>query len=142
MAVRRVGFVGMRSERLEETAKLFRDVIGARVTRQTSDLVGFELTDGTVLELYGPGDRFHAFFTTGPVVGFRVDDFDATRQAMIAAGVRFIGDIQHADGESWQHFYCPDGTVAEIMGPGKPPAKPRTKMRSSRENRRRGAAKS
>ncbi|WP_163269731.1 VOC family protein [Chelativorans alearense] len=122
MAVRGIGFVGMRSVRLDETVRLFRDVIGVPVTRQTGDLVGFRLADGTVLELYGPGDTFHAFFKTGPVVGFRVDDFDATRQAMIAAGVGFIGDVQHADGESWQHFHCPDGTIAEIIGPGAPPA--------------------
>jgi hypothetical protein len=37
---------------------------------------------------------------------------------MLAAGVKFIGDVQHADGVSWQHFHCPDGTVLEIIGPG------------------------
>ncbi|MCT7375842.1 VOC family protein [Chelativorans salis] len=114
--------MGIRSGRLDETVRLFRDVIGVPVTRQADDLVGFRLADGTVLELYGPGDAFHAFFKTGPVVGFRVDDFDATRRAMIAAGIGFIGDVQHADGESWQHFHCPDGTIAEIIGPGAPPA--------------------
>jgi hypothetical protein len=70
------------------------------------------------LELYGPANEFHAFFTTGPVVAFRVENFDVMRGAMLAAGVNFIGDVQHADGVSWQHFYCPDGTVLEISGPG------------------------
>jgi hypothetical protein len=28
-----------------------------------------------------------------------------------------LGDVQHADGVSWQHFHCPDGTVLEISGP-------------------------
>ena len=41
--------------------------------------------------------------------------------AMLAAGVDFIGDVQHADGVSWQHFHCPDGTVLEIIGPGTVP---------------------
>lgn len=121
MTVRGIGFVGMRSDRLDETVRLFRDIIGLPVARQSEELVGFTLADGTVLELYGPREPFHCFFTTGPVVGFRVDDFDATRQAMIDAGVAFIGDAQHADGESWQHFRCPDGTVAEIIGPGAAP---------------------
>jgi catechol 2,3-dioxygenase-like lactoylglutathione lyase family enzyme len=118
MTIRKVSFVGMRTARLDETVRLFRDVIGAPVTRRVGDLVGFRLADATALELYGPADEFHAFFTTGPVVGFRVDDFDATRQAMLAAGVMFIGKVQHADGISWQHFHCPDGTVSEIAGPG------------------------
>jgi hypothetical protein len=118
MTVLNVGFVGIRTDRLLETVALFRDVIGAPVTRQTNDLVGFKLADGTVLELYGPANQFHAFFTTGPVVAFRVDNFAVTRRAMIDAGVNFIGDVQNADGVSWQHFYSPDGTVLEISGPG------------------------
>ena len=118
MAVNGVGFVGMRTERLDETVRLFRDVIGAEAVREEPGLTGFRLADGTMFELYGPDDDFHAFFTTGPVVGFEVDDFDATHAAMVAAGVSFIGEIQAAGGRKWQHFHCPDGTVAEIIGPG------------------------
>jgi len=118
MTVTKVGFVGIRSDRLDETVALFRDVLGVSVSRQTDDLVGFELADGTVLELYSHANEFHRFFTTGPVVGFRVDDFDVARRTMLAAGIKFIGDVQQADGVSWQHFYSPDGTVMEIIGPG------------------------
>lgn len=121
MMIRGIGFVGMRTAKLQETVRLFRDIIGAPVARESDDLVGFTLADGTVFELYGPRDQFHAFFATGPVVGFRVKDFDATHQAMTAAGISFIGDVQHANGESWQHFHCPDGVIAEIIGPGAPP---------------------
>jgi hypothetical protein len=32
-----------------------------------------------------------------------------------------IPRCQHADGISWQHFYCPDGTILEISGPGAKP---------------------
>ena len=116
-AVTGVRFVGMRGPKLAETAALFRDVIGVPVARQTPTMVGFEFSDGTVLELYGPDDAFHAFFTTGPVVGFRVEDFAATKARMTAAKIQFIGEVQHADGISWQHFRCPDGTIAEIIGP-------------------------
>lgn len=121
MTVKGVGFVGMRTDRLEETIDLFETVIGLPLTRRDGDVAGFRLADGTLVELFGPADDFHAFFGTGPVVGFRVDDFDARRRAMLEAGVTFIGDVQHADGTSWQHFRCPDGTIAEIMGPGAPP---------------------
>jgi catechol 2,3-dioxygenase-like lactoylglutathione lyase family enzyme len=118
MTVLKVDFVGIRSDRLDETVALFRDVLGVSVTRQADDLVGFKLADGTVLELYGPANEFHSFFTTGPVVAFRVDNFDVVRRAMLASGVKFIGDVQHADGVSWQHFYAPDGTVLELSGAG------------------------
>jgi catechol 2,3-dioxygenase-like lactoylglutathione lyase family enzyme len=118
MTVLKVSFVGLRTDRLDETVALFRDVLGLSVDRQTDDQVGFKLADGTVLELYSPANEFHGFFTTGPVVAFRVDNFDVARQAMVAAGVKFIGDVQHANGVSWQHFHAPDGTVLEIAGPG------------------------
>ena len=122
MPVQSIGFVGMRTERLDETVRPFRDVIGASITRQSNGMVGFTLADGTVFEVYGPSDKFHAFFTTGPVVGFRVDNFDETRRAMVAARVNFIGSPQSSAGVSWQHFVCPDGTVAEIIGPGVSPS--------------------
>jgi catechol 2,3-dioxygenase-like lactoylglutathione lyase family enzyme len=48
MSVLKVGFVGMRTDRLDETVTLFRDVLGVPVDRQTNDLMGFKLADGTV----------------------------------------------------------------------------------------------
>ena len=51
-----------------------------------------------------------------PVVGLVVDDFDATRQAMVAAGIAFIGEPQRDGGSAWNHYRGPDGNVYEIMG--------------------------
>jgi hypothetical protein len=76
-----------------------------------------KLGDDTVLELYGPADQFDSFFATGPVVAFRVENFESARRAMIEAGVNFIGEAQYAGGAGWQHFHCPDGTILEISGP-------------------------
>jgi catechol 2,3-dioxygenase-like lactoylglutathione lyase family enzyme len=117
MTVLKIDFVGIRTGRLDETVALFRDVLGVQVARQSDDSVRFRLADNTLLELYGPGDEFHAFFATGPVVAFRVDDFAIARQATADAGIEFIGKIQTADGISWQHFHCPDGTILELIGP-------------------------
>jgi catechol 2,3-dioxygenase-like lactoylglutathione lyase family enzyme len=117
MTVLKVDFVGIRTNRLDETVALFRDVLGVQVARETDDSVRFRLADNTILELYGPGDEFHAFFATGPVVAFRVEDFAIARQTMVSAGIEFIGEIQTADGVSWQHFTSPDGTILELIGP-------------------------
>jgi catechol 2,3-dioxygenase-like lactoylglutathione lyase family enzyme len=117
VTVLKVDFVGIRTNRLDETVALFRDVLGVEVARATDEAVRFRLADDTILELYGPEDEFHAFFTTGPVVAFRVEDFATARQAMADAGIEFIGEIQTADGVSWQHFRSPDGTILELIGP-------------------------
>jgi catechol 2,3-dioxygenase-like lactoylglutathione lyase family enzyme len=61
MPVQRVDFVGIRTDRLNETVALFRDVLSIPVTRKTDGLVGFRLADGTTLELYGPSEDFHTF---------------------------------------------------------------------------------
>ena len=96
MAVKGVGFVGMRTDRFEETLALLRDVVGLPLTRQGADVAAVMLSDGTFVELFGPGETDHAHFTTGPVVGFRVDDFDAVHRAMLDAGVEFIGEVDGA----------------------------------------------
>jgi catechol 2,3-dioxygenase-like lactoylglutathione lyase family enzyme len=115
-----IGFVGLRTGEFDATVRLFREVVGLVPAREATDLAGFRLADGTILEIYGPSDEFHRFFQTGPVVGFRVESFDDTRARLFGAGIQFIGDPQHAEGTSWQHFRLPDGTIAEIIGPGEP----------------------
>ncbi|MEV6332929.1 VOC family protein [Streptomyces sp. NPDC051909] len=116
----RVGFVGIRTEKFSDMVRLLRDVMGAQVTREEDTVVGFRMADGTTVEIYSTEDDFHSFFTTGPVVGFEVDDFDEVRRRMLETGIQFIGDPQHDSGVSWQHFRNPDGTVCEIIGPGAP----------------------
>jgi catechol 2,3-dioxygenase-like lactoylglutathione lyase family enzyme len=93
----------------------FRDVMGMQPIRDEPEIAGFQLTNGTHVELYHFEEAFHAFFTTGPVVAFLVDDVEAARASMEAAGIEFIGPIQRAGKTSWNHFRAPDGTVFEIL---------------------------
>ena len=73
--------------------------------------------EGTPIHVYAETDADHAFFDSGPVVGLVVEDFDATRAAMVAAGIAFIGEPQRDGGSAWNHFRGPDGNVYEIIGP-------------------------
>ena len=114
MDVKGLSWLGLRTTRFEEMVIFFRDVMGMKPIRDEPEIVGFQLIDGTQMELYRPEEEFHAFFTTGPVVAFRVDDVDAARTTMEAAGIEFIGPIQRAGKTSWNHFRAPDGTVFEI----------------------------
>ena len=114
MEVRGLGWLGIRTRRFEETATLFREVMGLETVRQERDVVGFRFPDATEMEVWRPEDDFHSFFTTGPVVGFRVDDAEQARARMEAAGIEFIGPVQHSEGAKWTHFRGPDGNIYEI----------------------------
>jgi len=115
MHVKGLAWLGLRTTRFEEMVTFFYDVMGMKLIRDEPEIVGFQLTDGTQMELYRPEEEFHAFFTTGPVVAFLVDDVDAARATMEAAGIEFIGPIQRAGKMRWNHFKAPDGTVFEIL---------------------------
>jgi catechol 2,3-dioxygenase-like lactoylglutathione lyase family enzyme len=112
-----LGWLGVRTERFEETVRFFRNVMGLQQIRQDSDVVvGFAFPDGTEVEVWRPEDEFHAFFGTGPVVGFRVEDFDDARARMEAEGIEFLGPVQRSEKAAWVHFRGPDGNVYEIIG--------------------------
>ncbi len=115
MQVKGLAWLGLRTTQFEEMVKFFRDVMGMLLIRDEPEIAGFQLTNGTQVELYRPQEAFHTFFTTGPVVAFWVDDVEAARATMQAAGIEFIGPIQRAGKTSWNHFRAPDGTVLEIL---------------------------
>ena len=79
MKIEGLGWLGIRTERFEETARFFREVMGLEETRRERDMVGFAFPDGTEMEVWRPEDEFHSFFGAGPVVGLRVDDVEEAR---------------------------------------------------------------
>ena len=115
MHVKGLVWLGVRTAQFEEMLKFFHEVLGLPSIRDESEIAGFELANGTQVEVYRPEEEFHSFFTTGPVVAFEVDDVDAARASMEASGIEFIGPMQRVGRTSWNHFKAPDGTVFEIM---------------------------
>jgi catechol 2,3-dioxygenase-like lactoylglutathione lyase family enzyme len=108
-------WLGVRTERFEETVRLYRDVMGLHPYREDGESVRFRLENGTEIHVYGPRDEFHRFFGTAPVIGFLVDDVTGARREMEAAGIRFVGPIQHSESESWSHFVGADENVYELI---------------------------
>ncbi len=115
MKLEGLGWLGVRTERFEETVALYRDVMGLRPYAEDAESARFRLDNGTEIHVYGPADEFHEFFGAAPVVGFLVDDVERVRAEMEAAGIRFIGETQHNEVESWNHFAGPDRNVYEIV---------------------------
>ena len=106
-----LGWVGTRTDRAESLARFYADVLGLRLIIQLPDFWVFELPDGRHVEVFGPGDTDHEHFTTGPVVGFAVDDLTAAVDELRSRNVELLGN----PGPTWQHFRAPDGNVYELV---------------------------
>jgi catechol 2,3-dioxygenase-like lactoylglutathione lyase family enzyme len=112
-----LSWVGTRTTAYSATVAFFRDGLGLRVGVERPDFLRFDLPDGGAFEVFRPeGPDDHAYFTTGPVVGFQVADFDQARPELARTGCELLGDPEGERGDyRWQHFRAPDGSVYEIV---------------------------
>jgi catechol 2,3-dioxygenase-like lactoylglutathione lyase family enzyme len=70
--------------------------------------------DGSKVEVFGPDTDMNRHFTTGPVVGFLVDDVNAAASELRARGVEILHTAEDERGNAWVHFRAPDGNVYEF----------------------------
>jgi len=108
-------WLGTRTRKFDDTVRFFGDTLGLRTVHEEPDFAVLRLPNVDNIEVFGPGDRDHKHFTTGPVVGFPVDDVREARADLEGARITFIGPVHEADdGGSWSHFTGPDSNVCEI----------------------------
>ncbi len=123
MRVKRISWLGTRAEQLDETTAFFRDVLGLESVREEPGFSMLRLPDAEhdYVEVFDADDPAAAFYTTGPVVGFLVDDVVAARAELEAAGVELLGEIgwsKSLGDYGWFHFRAPDGNVYGCMQSG------------------------
>ena len=111
MQVHGLVWAGVRTERFEETVRFFRDVLGVPLVEAGPDFAWSRLPNTSQLEVFGPGDREHDHFTTGPVPEFLVDDVEEAAAELRAAGVELLGPVKGTPEARWVHFRAPDGNV-------------------------------
>lgn len=120
MTIHKLAFLGVRvadMDRFAATVALYRDVLSLPVIADDPGrLAWFRLGDGTQLHVYGPLDEDHVAFGDAPCVGFLVDDADAMRATLEAAGLEFLWETQRDGATVWAHFRGPDGAVYELIG--------------------------
>ena len=115
MNITKLAWVGSRTENPEPTVALFRDVLGLRPAEEAPGFWIFTLPDGSTVEVFGPQSGLNRHFTTGPVVGFLVDDVFAATEELRAAGVEILTEpAMDESGNAWTHFRAPDGNIYEL----------------------------
>lgn len=116
MEIRRLGWLGVRTERFDEMVTFLRDILGLSLELEQPGRAMFRLPNGDPIDVFDAGLEQYAHFTTGPVVGFVVDDVEASRSELEAAGGELVGPLQRGDGFVWAHFRAPDGNLYEVQG--------------------------
>ena len=115
MQVQRLVWLGVPTQRFDETVAFFQHVLGIDLELQEHDFAVLRLPDGGTIEVFGPSLAVQEQFVTGPIVGVEVADVAAARSELEKAGMRFIGPIHPGvGGAAWSHFYGPEGHVYEL----------------------------
>ena len=80
MKITGLGWVGTRTSEYHSMVAFLKDVFQLTPHVEEDGFAVFRLPNGDTIEVFGADDEHHQFFTTGPVVGFRVADVPAPRQ--------------------------------------------------------------
>jgi predicted enzyme related to lactoylglutathione lyase len=116
MEVQRLSWLGIRTEKFEKMTDFLEQALGLRKEIVEAGRVMFRLPIGDPVDVFDAGDERYLHFTTGPVVGFLVDDVEAARAELKAAGGQLIGPVHRGNGFMWAHFRAPDGNLYELQG--------------------------
>ncbi len=110
MEIKGIGWLGVRSSKADDLVRFFQDTLSLEVAYHEEAFWAFDLPDGSQIEVFGEAFPGKAHLTTGPVVGFLVDDLAASVTELEQHGIELLGE----PGPSWQHFRGPDGRVYEL----------------------------
>jgi predicted enzyme related to lactoylglutathione lyase len=112
--IRRLGWLGTRTEAASATVNFFKDVLGLEMEMAGEDFWVGRFPEGGLVEVFGPASPHNRHFTSGPVVGFVVDDIEAGATELRRAGVEVFGPYHADGGGAWVHFRAPDGRIYEL----------------------------
>ena len=126
MQVRRLSWLGTRTEHFDETKDFFGRVLGLSVVAEEPGLTMFRLPGGEhdFVEVFDVANPEVPFMTTGPVAGFLVDDVVQAREELELEGIEILGEIEwlrdypgfeEVTRYGWFQFRGPDGNVYNCM---------------------------
>ena len=84
MTIKGINWVGVRTEKFNEAVAFYKDTLNIKPVAERSGFVAFRLQNGDMIEIFANDDEAHKHFTTGPVVGFAVDDIENTENVILS----------------------------------------------------------
>ena len=114
MKLRDIVWTGVQTERFDDMAAFITVIAGEQPAITEPGFNLWALPSGDLIELFAPGHK--PSFGAGPVVGFLVQDLEASRRDVEAAGGEIVSSYgPNEDGYATYHFRAPDGNVYEIV---------------------------
>ena len=113
MQIIKLAWVGTRTNNFQQTVEFFRDILGLQPDFDLPEFRVLKLPDGSKVEIFGSGSEMNRHFTTGPVVGFLVDNVNAAASELRARGIEILHAVEDESG-AWVHFRAPDGNIYEF----------------------------
>ncbi len=115
MEFKGISWLGVKTAKFIELCNFYENLLNLPTAHSEPGFRAYNLPNGDRIEVFADNDESHKHFSTGPVVGFLVDNIETTRVEMEAAGIEFLSPIKGKAGKSrWSHFRGPDGNVYEI----------------------------
>ena len=116
MAVTATDFVTLPTQDIEKAQAFYRDTLGLEEGKQWGDMPAFEFETGNLTIAVMDPTAFGMPFQTagGSSVVLQVDDFDAAKSELEAAGVEFVTDKIDSGICHQAYFKDPDGNVLGI----------------------------
>lgn len=107
-------WMGVVADDLGAQTRFYRDVLGLRQIEAGEGWVEFDL-DGHLFEVIQRSE-LPQYAARRYQVGFTVADLESSREALMAAGVTAISDIEGGDDtlNRWCYFRDPEGNVFEL----------------------------
>jgi catechol 2,3-dioxygenase-like lactoylglutathione lyase family enzyme len=113
--VKRVGYVGVRTDKVAEMTGFFRDVLGLEAVGEQETMTFSRLPTGEFdfAEVFAEGHDDERLMPNGVdfQIAFIVDDVDEARRECEAAGTEILGDTVRGKNISWFFLRAPDGRV-------------------------------
>ena len=112
-------WLGVRTKKFDKLLDFYQNKMSLPVVHEASGFKALELPNGNrialISEEYKSEDgNDYKHFSTGPVVGFLVDNIEEAKAEMEAEGIEFIGPIGESDDSKWAHFRGVDGNTYEL----------------------------
>jgi catechol 2,3-dioxygenase-like lactoylglutathione lyase family enzyme len=116
MEVRRIAWLGVRTERADAMVEFLQNTLGLALEHAEGGQWVFSLPDGAKAEVFSSDSPHNAHFESGPVAGFYVDDVRLAAGELREAGIEIVhGPVVDEEGDAaWVHFRAPDGNLYEL----------------------------